>query len=91
MLVRIQHEPYVNFLELAWILIKREFFTAMEFLQFFDQEDRSWNGRAIWWYAIATAITSVFFSSLTPVIPAILFSMLCIGAVTRFLQVSRWK
>ena len=56
MIVRIQNDPYVNVIELVWIFIKREFFTTMEFLQFYDQEDRSWNVRAVWWYIIALAI-----------------------------------
>ena len=91
MIVRIPNEPYVNFLELAWIFIKREFFTAMEFLMFFDQEERSWNGRAIWWYLAAVAISSVFLSGITSVLPSILFSAITAGAFTRFLQVSKWK
>ena len=91
MIQRIQQEQYVNVIELAWIFVKREFFTTMEFLQFYDQEERSWNGRAIWWYIVSMAIVSVFLTGFTRVIPSILVSMLVTGTFTRFLQASRWK
>jgi len=91
MKLRIPNEPYVNIIELAWIFIKREFFTAMEFLMFYDQEERSWNGRAVWWYLVSVAISSVFFSGITSVIPAILFSAIAAGGATRILQVCKWR
>ena len=91
MIVRIQNDPYVNVIELAWIFIKREFFTTMEFLQFYDQEDRSWNVRAVWWYIIALAIMSVFLCGFTHFIPAILFWAIVTGTFTRFLEVSKWR
>ena len=91
MIVRIPNEPYVNFIELTWIFIKREFFTTMEFLMFFDQEERSWNGRAIWWYLAAVVILSFFLSGITEIFPSILVAIITIGAFTRFLQVSKWK
>ena len=91
MIVRIPNEPYVNAIELVWIFIKREFFTTMEFLDFYDLEERSWNSRAIWWYIIALAITSVFMCGFAHFIPAIMFSVIVTGSFTRFLQVSKWK
>jgi len=91
MIVRISNEPYVNCLELTWIFIKREFFTTMEFLLFYDQEERTWNGRAILWYIASVAIISLFLTTYAPIIPAILFSIIVTGAFTRLLQVSGWK
>lgn len=91
MLQRIQNEQYVNILELTWIFIKREFYTTMEFMQFYDQEDRSWNARAVLWYVAALTITSVFLCGFTHFIPAILFSAIVTGTFTRFLQVSKWR
>lgn len=89
MLARIQQEPYVNFLELSWIFIKREFFTTMEFLHFYDQEEREWNCRAVLWYVAAVCVMSAFLSVFAPILQSVMLSLMVTGAFTRVLQVSR--
>jgi uncharacterized membrane protein len=91
MITRIQDEHYVNLIELAWIFIKREFYTTMEFMCLYDQEERSWNCRPVIWYIAATIITALFFFGIFPEIQSILFSVILSGAFTRILQVSLWK
>jgi hypothetical protein len=91
MIERIRPEQYVNCIELSWIFAKREFFTAMEFLQFYDQEERSWELRPVAWYAASVAVSSAFLSTFAPLAKSVLLSAFVAGAFTRLLQVSRWK
>lgn len=91
MLTRIQKEEYVNALQLAWIFVTREFYTAMEYLMLVEPDDHSWNTRPAIWFLVSLAVSSVFFSYLASVPAAILFGILVSSETTRILQVTRWK
>lgn len=43
-------EPYLNFIEIAQLLIMVEFLVAMETIRIYNKEDGAWNKRRIFWY-----------------------------------------
>lgn len=91
MITRIYKDEYRNIIELAWIFIKREFYTAMEFLMLVEPDDHSWNLRPTIWFIVSLLVTSYFFCNIASIPAAILFGILVSAETTRLMQVSLWK
>lgn len=89
MLLRIEQDPYVNVIELTWIFIKREFFSSMEFLGFYDQVDRNWNLRQVFWFLVASTIMTAFLGKTGNFVVAMLFAVSIWCALTRLVHAQR--